>query len=204
VVLAGERSPKSWASGKATPFDAFDAKAEALALLAAAGAPVDNLQVVGEAGDAWHPGQSGTLRLGPKTVLAAFGMVHPLTAKAYDLDGPIAAVELYLDAIPPKRASGFMRPAYTPPALQAVKRDFAFTVPAGLAADALVRAVRGADKAAIVGARLFDLFERDSVRSMAVEVTLQPGDKSFTDEELKAVADKVVAAAAKLGAVLRG
>lgn len=204
VVLAGERSAKSWASGKATMFDAFDAKAEALALLAAAGAPVDNLQVMGEAGDAWHPGQSGTLRLGPKTVLATFGMVHPLTARAYDLDGPVAAVELYLDAIPPRRASGFMRPAYTPPALQAVKRDFAFTVPAGLTADALVRAARGADKAAITGARLFDLFERDGVRSMAVEVTLQPGDKSFTDEELKAVADKVVAAAAKLGAVLRG
>ncbi len=204
VVLAGERSAKNWASGKATMFDAFDAKAEALALLAAAGAPVDNLQVMGEAGDAWHPGQSGTLRLGPKTVLAAFGMVHPLTARAYDLDGPVAAVELYLDAIPPKRASGFMRPAYTPPALQAVKRDFAFTVPAGLTADALVRAARGADKAAITGARLFDLFERDGVRSMAVEVTLQPAEKSFTDEELKAVADKVVAAAAKLGAVLRG
>ena len=204
VVLAGERSAKSWASGKATPFDAFDAKAEALALLAAAGAPVDNLQVMGEAGDAWHPGQSGTLRLGPKTVLAAFGMVHPLTATAYDLDGPVAAVELYLDAIPPRRASGFMRPAYTPPALQAVKRDFAFTVPAGLTADVLVRAARGADKAAITGARLFDLFERDGVRSMAVEVTLQPAEKSFTDEELKAVADKVVAAAAKLGAVLRG
>jgi phenylalanyl-tRNA synthetase beta chain len=204
VVLAGERSAKGWASGKATPFDAFDAKAEAMALLAAAGAPVDNLQVMGEAGDAWHPGQSGTLRLGPKTVLAAFGMVHPLTARAYDLDGAVAAVELYLDAIPPKRASGFMRPAYTPPALQAVKRDFAFTVPAGLTADALVRAVRGADKAAIVGARMFDLFERDGVRSMAVEVTLQPGEKSFTDEELKAVADRVVAAAMKLGAVLRG
>ncbi|CAN5638650.1 phenylalanine--tRNA ligase subunit beta [soil metagenome] len=204
VVLAGERSAKSWASGKATLFDAFDAKAEALALLAAAGAPVDNLQVMGEAGDAWHPGQSGTLRLGPKTVLAAFGMVHPLTAKAYDLDGPVAAVELYLDAIPPKRASGFMRPAYTPPALQAVKRDFAFTVPAGLTADALVRAARGADKAAITGARLFDLFERDGGRSMAIEVTLQANEKSFTDEELKAVADKVVAAAAKLGAVLRG
>ena len=204
VVLAGERSAKSWATGKATPFDAFDAKAEALALLAAAGAPVDNLQVMGEAGDAWHPGQSGTLRLGPKAVLAAFGMVHPLTARAYDLDGPVTAVELYLDAIPPKRASGFMRPAYTPPALQAVKRDFAFTVPAGLTADALVRTVRGADKVAITAARLFDLFERDGVRSMAVEVTLQANEKSFTDEELKAVADKVVAAAAKLGAVLRG
>ncbi|MEO5865933.1 MAG: phenylalanine--tRNA ligase subunit beta, partial [Sphingomonas sp.] len=133
---------------------------------------------------------------------------HPATLKAFDLDGPVAAVELYLDAVPARReakgSGGLMRPAYAPPALQAVKRDFAFAVPAGLTADALVRAVRGADKAVIVAARLFDLFERDDVRSMAVEITLQPGDKSFTEDALKAVADKVVAAAMKLGAALRG
>jgi phenylalanyl-tRNA synthetase beta chain len=204
VVLAGDKRARGWQAGKAAPYDAFDAKAEAVALLAAAGAPVDNLQVMGEAGDTWHPGQSGTLRLGPKTVLAAFGMLHPMTAKAFDLDGPVAAVELYLDAIPGKRSSGFMRPAYAPPALQPVKRDFAFTVPAELTADALVRAVRGSDKALITAARVFDLFERDGVKSMAIEITLQPSDKSFTDAELKAAADKVVAAAGKLGATLRG
>ncbi|WCM26405.1 phenylalanine--tRNA ligase subunit beta [Sphingomonas sp. QA11] len=206
VVLAGEGRARGWQQGKAVPFDAFDAKTEALALLAAAGAPVENLQVMGEAGDAWHPGQSGTLRLGPKTVLAAFGMVHPLTARAFDLDGPVAAVELYLDSIPGKRSAGFMRPAYAPPSLQAVRRDFAFLVPAELGADALLRAVKGADKAAITGARLFDVFTgvEEGRKSLALEITLQPGEKSFTDEELKAVADKVVAAAAKLGASLRG
>ncbi|MBP2514073.1 phenylalanine--tRNA ligase subunit beta [Sphingomonas sp. PvP018] len=207
VVLAGDRRPRGWRDGKAASFDAYDAKAEALALLAAAGAPVDNLQVMGEAGDAWHPGQSGTLRLGPKTVLASFGMLHPLVVKAFDLDGAVAAVEIYLDAIPPKRASGFARPAYTPPALQAVRRDFAFLVPAALATDALVRAVKGADKAAIVSARVFDVFTgqgvEDGHKSVAVEIVLQPTAKSFTDEELKAVADKVVAAAAKQGASLR-
>jgi len=208
VVLAGDRRTRGWQGGKAQSFDAFDAKAEALALLAAAGAPVDNLQVMGDAGETWHPGQSGTLRLGPRTVLAAFGMLHPSTAKAFDLDGPVAAVELYIDATPgkrePKSGGGFMRPAYAPPALQAVKRDFAFTVPTGLTADALTRAVRGSDKAAITAARVFDLFERDGVKSMAIEITLQPSDKSFTDADLKAVADKVVAAAEKLGAILRG
>ncbi|RIJ43481.1 phenylalanine--tRNA ligase subunit beta, partial [Maribellus luteus] len=166
------------------------------------------LQVMGEAGDAWHPGQSGTLRLGPKTVLAAFGMVHPSVLKAFDLDGAVAAVELYLDAIPPKRATGFMRPAYSPPALQSVKRDFAFLVPAELPADSLIRAVRGADKAAITAARVFDVFAGQGVpeghKSVAVEVLLQPSQKSFTDEELKAIADKIVAAAAKQGAQLRG
>uniref|UniRef100_UPI0025E88CFB phenylalanine--tRNA ligase subunit beta n=1 Tax=uncultured Sphingomonas sp. TaxID=158754 RepID=UPI0025E88CFB len=208
VVLAGDKLARNWRSGKAQGFDAYDAKAEAIALLAQAGAPVDNLQVMGEAGEAWHPGQSGTLRLGPKTVLAAFGMVHPTVLKAFDLDGAVAAVELYLDAIPPKRATGFMRPAYTPPALQSVRRDFAFLVPADLAADQLIRAVRGADKTAITAARVFDVFAGTGVpeghKSVAVEVLLQPQQKSFTDEELKAIADKIVAAAAKHGAQLRG
>lgn len=208
VLLAGDRSPRGWANGKAQPFGAFDAKGEALALLEAAGAPVANLQVMGEAGAAWHPGQSATLRLGPKTVLAAFGMLHPSLTKTFDLDGPVAAVELFLDAIPAKRATGFARPAYTPPALQAVTRDFAFIVPSTLAAGDLVRAVKGADKAVITDARLFDLFTGAGVeegkKSLAVEVMLQPGEKSFTDTEIKAVADKVVAAAAKLGASLRG
>ncbi|MDP1027937.1 phenylalanine--tRNA ligase subunit beta [Sphingomonas sp. KR1UV-12] len=204
LILAGDRRARGWQGGKAAGYDAFDAKAEALALLAAAGAPVDNLQVMGEAGDAFHPGQSGTLRLGPKTVLARFGMLHPALLKAFDLDGAVAAVELYLDALPAKRgATGFMRLAYAPPALQPVRRDFAFLVPAALTADALVRAIRGADKASIVAARVFDVFERDGEKSVAVEAILQPGDKSFTEAELKAVADKVVAAATKLGATLR-
>ncbi|MGK6322891.1 phenylalanine--tRNA ligase subunit beta [Sphingomonas sp. DT-51] len=208
IVLAGDRRARGWREGKAAGFDAYDAKAEALALLAAAGAPVDNLQVMGEAGDAFHPGRSGTLRLGPKTVLAAFGAVHPAVLRAFDLSGPVAAVELYLDSLPAKRGAGFMRPAYAPPALQPVRRDFAFLAPATLAAEALTRAAKGADKAAVVRARVFDVFTGTGVpegqKSVALEVVLQPADKSFTDAELKAIADKVVAAAGKLGATLRG
>ncbi|MFN3459234.1 MAG: phenylalanine--tRNA ligase subunit beta, partial [Novosphingobium sp.] len=133
VVLAGESVSRGWATGKAKPFDAFDAKAEALALLAEAGAPVDNLQVMGEAGAQFHPGQSATLRLGPKQVLARFGMLHPSTAKAFDLDGPVAIVELFLDRIPPRKGPGqFARPHFAPPALQAVTRDFAFLVAASV------------------------------------------------------------------------
>ncbi len=205
LVLAGDKAPRGWASGKAAKFDAYDAKAEVLALLAAAGAPVDNLQVMGDAGAHFHPGQSATLRLGPKTVLASFGALHPATAKAFDLDGPVVVAEIYLDAIPAKRGgSGFMRSAYTPPPLQAVKRDFAFLVPSTLAAGDLVRAVKGADKTNIVGVRIFDRFEKDGQLSLAVEVTLQPTEKSYTEAELKTVSDAVVAAAAKLGASLRG
>jgi phenylalanyl-tRNA synthetase beta chain len=209
LVLAGEKTPRGWASGKAAHFDAYDAKAEALALLAEAGAPVDNLQVMGEAGSQFHPGQSATLRLGPKNVLARFGMLHPAILKQFDIDAPVAAVELFLDAIPGKKgAATFARVNYAPPALQAVTRDFAFLVPVELAAGDLLRSVRGADKTNIVAARLFDDFRGagvpDGQKSLAVEVTLQPGEKSYEDADLKAIAERINSAATKLGAVLRG
>lgn len=141
-------------------------------------------------------------------MLAEFGALHPALTRTFDVDGPVMAVQIFLDAIPAKRASGPARAAFAPPALQSVRRDFAFLAPTNLTAAELVRAIRGADKAAIVDARLFDRFAGQGVPegqvSLAVEVELQPQDKSFTDAELKAIADKVVAAAAKAGAVLRG
>jgi phenylalanyl-tRNA synthetase beta chain len=208
LVLAGEKTPRGWASGKAAKFDAYDAKAEVMTLLAAAGVATDSLMVMGEAGDHYHPGQSATLRMGPKNILAAFGTLHPATAKAFDLDGAVIAAEVYLDAIPAKKAAGFMRAPFTPPALQAVTRDFAFLYPADKPAGDLVRAIKGCDKDNIVAVRLFDRFAGQGVPegqvSLAVEVTLQPAEKSYGDEELKAISDRVVAAAGKLGAVLRG
>jgi phenylalanyl-tRNA synthetase beta chain len=208
VVLAGESVSRHWQTGRAQPFDAYDAKTEALAILAAAGAPVENLQVLGGSAGVYHPGQSGRLCLGPKNALAEFGALHPATLKAFDLEGVVVAAEIFLDAIPQKRGASHMRTAFAPPALQAVKRDFAFLLPAETPADQLLRAVRGADKAAIVSADLFDVFTGQGVpegqKSLAIEVTLQPGDKSFTDEELKGISDRIVAAAAKAGASLRG
>jgi phenylalanyl-tRNA synthetase beta chain len=208
VVLAGERSRRNWASGKATRFDAFDAKAEVIALLKAAGVATDGLLVMDDAGAHYHPGQSATLRMGPKNILAAFGTLHPATAKAFDLDGNVVAAEIFLDAIPLKKAVGFMRPAFTPPALQAVTRDFAFLIAVDTPANDLVRSIKGCDKDNIVAVRLFDRFVGQGVPegqvSLAVEVTLQPSDKSYSDDDLKAISDKVIAAATKLGAVLRG
>ena len=207
LVLAGEKTPRGWANGKAQGFDAYDAKAEALALLEAAGAPVDNLMVMGDAGPQFHPGQSATLRLGPKKVLARFGTLHPATLKAFDIDGPVVAAEIFLDAIPVKKNAEFARSTFSPPALQPVTRDFAFLVDSALPAGDLVKAVRGADKNAIVDARIFDRFAGQGVpegkTSLALEVTLQPGEKSFTDEELKAISERVVKAAEKTGAELR-
>jgi len=203
MLLAGEARDRSWQEGKAKSFDPFDAKAEVVALLEAAGAPVANLQLTMNAGDTWHPGRSATLGLG-KNALAAFGELHPRIAKALDVPAGTAAAEIYLDAIPAPRFADRARAAFTPPALQAVKRDFAFFVPAELAADALVRAIRGADKALISDVRLFDRYEGEQGLSLAVEVTLQPGEKSFTEAEIAEISRKMVASAEKLGASLRG
>ena len=203
MLLAGDKQSRSWQGGKAQRFDAFDAKSEVIALLEAAGAPVANLQVFPDAGPTWHPGRSATLRLGPKTIIAAFGELHPRLEKLVDAPERAVAAEIYLDAIPKARANGHARAHYTPPALQPVTRDFAFLVPAGIQADNLVRAVRGADKQAIIGARVFDRFESVDGLSLAVEVTLQPGEKSFTEAELAEISTRIVAAAEKLGARLR-
>ncbi|WP_446653743.1 phenylalanine--tRNA ligase subunit beta [Blastomonas sp.] len=215
IVLAGDKTPRDWRSGKAQGFTAHDVKAEVLALLDAAGAPAAKLMDFAPdaagPGDHYHPGQAATLRLGPKNVLAAYGTLHPSTARAFGfkpVHGPVMVAELFLDTIPLKARGSAMREAYAPPALQAVTRDFAFLIDAKLPAGDLVRAVKGADKKHITEARVFDSFAGQGVPegklSLAIEVTLQPVDKSFGDDELKAIADAVVKAAAKLGAELRG
>jgi phenylalanyl-tRNA synthetase beta chain len=204
LVLAGEGSPRGWQSGKARAFDAFDAKAEVLALLDAGGAPIANLQTFPDAGATWHPGRSAKLGLGPKTILASFGELHPALLKQLDAPEGLIAAEIYLDSIPEPRSSGRARPQFQPAALQPVSRDFAFLVPAEVAADELARAIRGADKLTITSVRLFDRFDAPEGLSLAFEVKLQPGDKSFTEEELAATSKKIVAAAEKLGAKLRG
>jgi len=215
IVLAGEARPRDWRTGKAAGFTPYEVKAEVLALLEAGGAPVAKLMDfrpdAAGPGAHYHPGQAGTLRLGPKQVLCAYGALHPGVGRALGLKpghGAVMAAELFLDALPQRERASPMREAYAPPALQPVSRDFAFLVDAALPAGDLVRAVRGADKRYIVAARLFDMFEGAGVpegrKSLAIAVTLQPQDKSLDEAELKAISDAVVKAAAKLGAELRG
>ena len=212
LVASGVRpveAGRHWA-GTRVP-DVFDVKADALAALAAAGAPVDNLQVAAEARDWWHPGRSGVLRLGPKNVLAEFGEIHPAILKALDIDGRVLAFEIVLDNIPmPKKASGLKARAQLDRAeLTPVRRDFAFLVDKSVAADALVRAAKGADKALIAGVSVFDTYDGKGVPdgqvSLGIEVTLQPKDKTLTDEEIDKVAAAIVAKVEKAtGGSLRG
>jgi len=199
--MAGAARSRDWQTGAATTYSAFDAKAEAVAALAAAGVPVDRLSVLPPADPWFHPGRSGRLALGAKMVLASFGELHPRVAATRD---PVAVAEIYLDAIPAARSAKRTRPVFTPPPLQAVTRDFAFVVAADLPAETLLRSVRGADKVAITHVALFDRFPLDDKVSLAVTVTLQPVERSFTDADIDTISAKIVAAAAKVGGVLRG
>ncbi|MDJ0684063.1 MAG: phenylalanine--tRNA ligase subunit beta [Alphaproteobacteria bacterium] len=207
-IRAGKTGERSW-TGPVRDADAFDAKADALAVLEACGAPVANLQVSLDAPDWYHPGRAGTLRLGP-TVLAWFGELHPGLARKLDLRGRAAVFEIFMERIPKPRgkSGGKSRPLLKTEALLPVGRDFAFLVDAGTAADALARAAAAADKKMIAGARVFDVYEGpelDGAKSVAVAVTIQPTEKTLTDPEIDAIAGKIVANVEKLtGGKLRG
>ncbi|MBY0338705.1 MAG: phenylalanine--tRNA ligase subunit beta [Acetobacteraceae bacterium] len=204
-VRAG-RTPLNWAA-PAREADALDAKGDAVAVLEALGAPMAGVQVTADAPGYYHPGRSGTLRQGPKVVLAHFGELHPSVRAALDIQGPAVAFEVFLDAIaePKRRKKG--QPDL--PAFQPIRRDFAFLVDAGVPAEKLVRAAQGADKAMITDVALFDRYAGDKLPegkvSLALQVTLQPRDGTPTDAEIEAVAQKVIAAVQKAtGASLRG
>ena len=208
-IRAGEIGERHWAS-KPRPADAMDAKADAIAVLTAAGAPVGNCQVTTDAPDWYHPGRSGCLRLGPN-VLAVFGEIHPAVLAEMDAPSPVAAFEVFLDNVPqPKSAKkATAKPLLKLSPFQPLERDFAFVVDQTVAADDLVRAAKGGDKALIADVGVFDLYQgkgvEDGKKSVAITVTLQPIEATLTDEQIEAVSAKIVANVVKrTGGTLRG
>ncbi len=205
-VRAGATGPRHW-EAKPRPVDAFDAKSDALAALAAMGAPVDSVEVVAGAAAWYHPGRSGTLRLGPN-VLGWFGELHPGVVAAMEAAAPIVAFEAFLDAVPAPRSRGTARPFLKLSPFQPVERDFAFVVDSGVPAGAVLRAAKGAERNLITEITLFDLYEGEGVatgkKSVAISVRLQPTDATFTEAEIEQIAAKIVAAVQKAtGATLR-
>ncbi len=196
-------------SDSAAPVDAFDAKGDALAVLAAAGAPAQALQVV-PGGPAWfHPGRSGTIQIGPQNMLGHFGELHPKTLEALGADGPLVVFEVILERIAePKARATRAKPALELPAFQPIERDFAFVVDRTVLAGDIVRAAQAADRKLVTRVTVFDVYEGPGIdpgrKSIAIAVTLQPRDKTLTDQEIEAVTGRVVAEVArKTGAVLR-
>lgn len=204
-----EGSGRLW-SGNASAVGVYDAKADALAALEAAGAPVDRIQIEAGAPEWFHPGRSGTMKLGPKVVLGYFGEFHPDTLELLDVSGALCGFEVFIDAIPePKKKATCTKPSLVLSQFQSVKRDFAFVVDSDVEAGSLIRAVMSADKKLISNAQVFDIFAGASLgenkKSVAIEVLLQPLERTLTEEDLEGVAKKIIEAVTKqTGGVLRG
>ncbi len=200
AAIVAPHAPRRWDGAK--PDALFELKADLMSLLDDLGAPTASLQVAQSGqSDWWHPGRSAALRLG-KNTLVEFGEIHPRILKALDVEGPILAFELIVDALPePKKKATKTKPALELSALMPLSRDFAFVVAVDVAAADLIKAVAGADKALITQARVFDVYQGPGVaegfKSVAVEVVLQPREKTLTEAEIEALSAKVVAAAEK-------
>lgn len=208
--LAGIRrleSARHW-QGNITP-DAFSAKADAIAALAAMGAKTDNLQMGKPSGSYWHPGRSGRLQMGPKNILADFGELHPTVLKQLGIEGRVCAFEVWPNAVPSgRKKASKSKGALKISDLMPVHRDFAFIVADDIGADKIIRAVKGADKALITDVNLFDVYTGkgvdDGFKSLALDVTLSPTKETLTDKDIEQVSQKIIAQAAKAGGVLRG
>jgi phenylalanyl-tRNA synthetase beta chain len=210
LVAAGLRArqhgPKHWREST-RDIDGYDAKGDALAALAAMGAPADGIQVTPDPPAWYHPGRAGTLRLGP-TVLGAFGELHPSVIEALDARPPLAGFEVYLDAVPESRA-GRTKPPLHLSVFQPIERDFAFIVDHELPAEILLRAARGVDRKLVTEIRLFDVYQGaglpEGKKSLAITVVLQPHESTLTDAEIEAFSQRLITQVEKAtGGQLRG
>jgi phenylalanyl-tRNA synthetase beta chain len=208
-IRVERKGARNWAEATRV-VDAFDAKADAIAVLADLGAPTGNLQVFRDAPDWYHPGRSGSLKLGPKNTYAFFGELHPGIVQKIGLKGPVAGFEIFVDMLPePKAKKSATRPVLDLSPYQRVKRDFAFIVDVDVDAGNIIRAAKGADKKLISDVSVFDVFAGgklgDDKKSVAISVTLQPMNSTLTDAEIEAVAGKVISNVKKqTGGILRG
>jgi phenylalanyl-tRNA synthetase beta chain len=204
-LRCGNAETRHW-SHPARAADALDAKGDALAVLEACGVNTGSLQITTDAPAWYHPGRSGTLRLGPN-VLAHFGEIHPAVLATLKRDEAFAGFEVFLQNLPAPKKKGPQKELLRPSPFQPLSRDFAFIVDASMEADRLVRAVKGADKNLIAHVEIFDVYAGKGVepgkKSVALAVTLQPVEKTLTDEEITAISSKVVEAVAKIGGSLR-
>lgn len=203
-VRRGAAVPRN-VHGGARSVDAYDAKADALAVLEATGVPVATVQTAAGAPAWYHPGRSGTIQMGPQNKLAHFGELHPRVLAAMGVKGPLVAFEVILNAIPASKPKGATRAALDASDLLPLSRDFAFVVDSTVEAEMLVKAARNADRLLIRDVSAFDRYQLDDGKtSLAIEVILQPRDKTLTEADIEAVSAKIVTAVAKAtGGTLR-
>lgn len=207
-IFYGAAGDRHWSDSKPRLLDCYDAKADALAVLDALDVPVGAVQIYGGAPDFYHPGRSGTIRMGPKTILAAFGDIHPAILKQMDMTGPVMGFEVFVDRLPKTRGSGPLKSGILSP-YQASCRDFAFFMAAETPASRLLDAVMKADRTFITDVSIFDVYQGvdgvpDGVKSIALSVRIEPKTQNLTDAEIQELSDKIIASAEKYaGATLR-
>ena len=207
-IRSGRTGRRNWAESPRN-VDVFDAKADVLVALKAAGLHVNNIKTLSVAPNWYHPGRSGTLSLGQNKTLAVFGEIHPNVLTKLDVKGPVAGFEVYLENLPTqKKSKGTARPSVQLSQFQSVNRDLAFVVDEDVSAEVLLQAAMSADKTLISDVTAFDLFQGgnlgDGRKSLALNITLQPADRTLTDLEINAVCSRVIAAVEKrTGGVLR-
>lgn len=206
-IRVGKTAKKDWTNSMRA-YDVFDVKADALAVIAAAKGPIEAPQITTDAPSYYHPGRSGVIRLG-KNVLAYFGELHPAILKALDIKTNVMAFEVFLDNIPlPRDAKSKAKKKLELSPLQAVDKDLAFVVARNVSAVSIAAAAKNADRSNIADVRIFDVYEGENLpedkKSVAISVTFQPKDKTYTDAELEALMNKVILEVGKkTGAVLR-
>ena len=204
-----EGAGRHW-SGNAGPVSVFDAKGDALSLLAALGIAAAAVQMA-PGGPAWfHPGRCATLQFGPKNIIGHIGELHPAVLEALDAAGPLVAFELTLDDVPaPKTRSTKAKPKLELPDLMPLERDFAFIVDYSVPSSDVLKAAQSADRVLVTNVSLFDVYGGSGIaagkKSLALAVTLQPRAKTLTDAEIAAVCAKIIAEVGKkTGGSLRG
>jgi len=199
-IRVGLTSDKDWTK-TSRPFDVFDVKADAIAAIAAAKGPFENPQITTDAPVYYHPGRSGTIRLG-KNILAYFGELHPNVIKKFGLKTTVVAFEVYLDNIPlPRVSHDKTKKKLELSAFQPVAKDFAFILDSSVAAASIIAAAKNADRTFIKDVRLFDVYEGENLpkgkKSVALTVVFQPTEQTFTDKDIENLMNKVIVGVSK-------
>lgn len=197
---------KSWGDTH-KPADIWAVKADALAIIEACGIQAHSLEIVSLTPQYYHPGKSAALCLGPKTILAYFGQMHPRLQKYYDFEPGIVMFEVFLSAIPILNMKRKIEELKVSP-YQCVDRDFAFVVEEGVPVDKILKCIKRVDKSQIIEVSLFDVYQGTHIptgkKSVAIGVRLQSQHKTLTDLEINAICDKIISEVEQVtGGVLR-
>jgi len=211
AIKTGKYSRKNWIE-KERNFDVYDIKNDALRTLNEVGINSDKIIVSNKTKKWYHPGRSGLLSLGSFSgpELAFFGEIHPFIIKKLDLrTDNVLGFEIILDNIPVlKKKIREAKPQFIVSDYQKVVRDFAFVIEEKYSSGEIINLVKKIDKELIKNVKIFDVYQGDNIapgkKSIAFNVTLEPKDKTLSDNDIEKVSNKIISEVQEItGATLR-